>query len=112
MGILQSYVIVAAKPGQWDEARRIARLQVDDANSRPATLAYEIYEDAEQSHLINIAAYRDADAWLAHTKSNPHSKAYMQVCELVSLHVHGDPTPELRAIIESFGSAKIYPPIA
>ncbi len=111
MSIIQSRVVVVAKPGQWEEARRIARLQVDDANTRSGTLAYEIYEDAGQSHLINLAAYRDADAWQEHTRSNPHAKTYMQHCEVVSIEVHGNPTPELRAVIESYGSARIYPSI-
>ena len=111
MGVLQSRVVVAVKPGHWEQARRIGREQVDDANTRSGTLAYEIYEDEANSHLINIAAYRDADAWLTHTRSNPHTKHYMQHCKLVSIEVHGDPSPELRAMIESFGSARIHPAI-
>ena len=111
MAILQSRVVVKVKPDQWDEARRIGRLQVDDANTRPATLSYEIYEDEPNSHLICIAAYRDDDAWLAHSKSNPHAKAYMEHCDVVSIEVHGAPSPELRELIESFGSAVIYSPI-
>lgn len=111
MAVLQSRVVVKVKPGQWDEARRIARLQVDDANTRPATLAYQIYEDEPNSHLICIAAYRDDEAWLAHSKSNPHAKAYMETCEVVSIEVHGDPSAKLRGMIESFGSAVIYGPV-
>ena len=111
MAMLQSRVVVKVKAGQWDEARRIARLQVDDANTRPATLAYQIYEDEPNSHLICIAAYRDDDAWLAHSKSNPHAKDYMEHCELASIEVHGDPSAELRAMIESYGSAVIYSPV-
>lgn len=111
MGIIQSRVVVAAKSGHWDEARKVGRLQVDDANTRPGTLAYEIYENEQRHELINLATYCDADAWLVHTRSNPHARDYMQHCEVVSIEVHGEPTPELRAIIESFGSARIYPSI-
>jgi quinol monooxygenase YgiN len=112
MTILQARAIVKAKDGQWEEAQRIASRQVSDANTRPGTLAYEIYVDEANHQLINLAAYRDADSWLAHTRSNPFSTQYMQACELVSLEVHGEPTHELLETIRSFGCASIYPAVS
>jgi quinol monooxygenase YgiN len=111
MAILQARAVVKVKDGMWDQALDIAAKQAADANTRVGTLAYEMYRDDEGARLINIAAYRDADAWLAHTQSNPFSGAYMATCELESLEVHGEPTPELLAIIRSFGAAVVYPAV-
>jgi quinol monooxygenase YgiN len=112
MAILQARAVVRAKEGKWDEARSIAAKQTADANTRPGTIAYEIYLDEDARQLINLAAYRDPESWLAHTRSNPYSRDYMAVCELVSLEVHGDPSAELLEIIRSFGSARVYPALA
>jgi quinol monooxygenase YgiN len=112
MSILQCRSAVRAKDGKWDEAQSIAAKMATDANTRPGTIAYEIYLDESAHQLINIAAYRDADAWLAHTKSNPFSREYMSVCDLVSLEVHGDPPPDLLAMIKTFGNTTIYPALA
>ena len=111
MTVLQSRVVVKVNPGQWDEACRIARLSVDDANTRPATLVYQIYEDKPNQYLIQLAAYRDEAAWLEHSKSNPHAKNYMQTCETVSIEVHGNPSQKLREMLSGFGSAVIYTPV-
>lgn len=111
MSVLQSRAVVAAKPGKWDEAREVARRQVENAHTREGTLVYEIYADEANGHLVNLAAYRDADAWLAHVRSNPHSATYMTLVDLVSLEVHGEPTPELQAAIAAFGSVVILPPV-
>lgn len=111
MAILQARAVVKVRDGMWDKAIGVAAQQAADANTRPGTLAYEIYRDDEGHRLINIAAYRDADAWLAHTRSNPFSRAYMSTCELESLEVHGEPTAELLEIIHSFGGAVVYPAV-
>jgi quinol monooxygenase YgiN len=111
MAILQARAVVKVREGMWEQALAIAAQQAADANTRPGTLAYEIYRDDDGQRLVNIAAYRDADAWLAHTRSNPYSRSYMSTCDLESLEVHGNPTPELLEIIHSFGSAVVYPAV-
>ena len=112
MTILQARAVVRAKDGRWEDAKSIASQQVSDANTRPGTLVYEIYTDESSHQLINLAAYRDAESWLAHTRSNPFSKQYMEACELVCLEVHGEPTAELLELIRSFGSAPVYAAIS
>lgn len=109
--ILQSRAVVTAKPGAWASAKAVARKQVENAHTRAGTLVYEIYVDDDRQQLINIAAYEDADAWLAHIRNNPYSSEYMALVDLVSLEVHGEPTPELSAAIATFGNVQLRQPV-
>lgn len=111
MTVLQSRAVVAAKPGKWDEACAVAREQVTNAHTREGTLVYEIYADEATGQLVNLAAYKDVSAWLTHIRNNPHSKTYMTLVDLVSLEVHGEPTPELQAAIAAFGDVVVLPPV-
>jgi quinol monooxygenase YgiN len=111
MSVLQSRAVVAARPDTWEEAKAVARQQVENANTREGTLVYEIYVNEADRTLINLAAYRDADAWLTHVRSNPFSTTYMTLVDLVSLEVHGEPTPELQEAIAAFGAVQAYPPV-
>ncbi|MFD9665085.1 putative quinol monooxygenase [Rhodococcus sp. NPDC059968] len=104
--------MVAVKTGHWDAAKEVAREQVRDANERPGTLVYEIYADESAHRLVQMAVYRDVEGWLSHSRNNPHAARYMTMVDLVSLEVHGDPTPELEELLAGFGAAAILPSVS
>jgi quinol monooxygenase YgiN len=97
-------------PAKFDAFKALAAKIVEGSRGEPDTLAYEwlVSEDRTTAHIME--RYRMAGL-LPHVEQTfaPHAEEFLSLATIDKLYVYGDPTPEIRAKLDSFGATYLSP---
>lgn len=96
--------------GKLDEFKRIAERCLEIVRTRDTeTLQYELFFNEDQSECIVFERYRDSKAGLEHGEHIGEVMGALKAISEISGEVWGNPSPELRKMLEEQG-VKIYTP--
>jgi len=92
--------------GRLDDARELMTEMVESTRAEPGTLSYEwfLHEDGTQCHIHD--RYADSDAALTHLGNfgSKFAERFLQCFAVDGVSVYGEPSDEVRAILDGFGS--------
>lgn len=97
-------------PANFEAFRALGAKIVDASRAEPDTLTYEwlASEDRTTAHIME--RYR-MPGLLPHVEQtfSPHAEEFLSLAKIEKLYVYGDPTPEIRAKLDSFGAIYLSP---
>jgi quinol monooxygenase YgiN len=109
-GELYTIYHLTIDPADYEAFKALATRIVEDTRREPDTLAYEwlVSDDRSQAHILE--RYRMAGL-LPHVEQTfaPHAEEFLSLARIDKLFVYGDPTPDIRAKLDSFGAIYLAP---
>jgi quinol monooxygenase YgiN len=94
------------KPGKFPEFRALVADIVAASYQEPGTLAYQYSVSANETTVHIFERYRDSDAFVAHVEQTfaPQAERFLQLVNVVSLVVYGNPNAAARKALNSFNA--------
>jgi quinol monooxygenase YgiN len=111
MGAMQGFARMVIQPGKLEEFKRLAAKCVEIVRTKDTgTLQYELYLSEDQSECLVFERYRDSEAGLEHLENIAEMMNAFAGVATISGEVCGNPSPELKAMLEKHG-VPIYAPL-
>ena|SRR5579864_3746674 len=105
------HVELLIKPGQLESFRALTGEMVEHARREVGILSYQrfINEDGKIVHVFE--RYADSNAALAHLEmfAKRFAERFQRLLERKSFVVFGDPTAELKAVLDGYGAVYAKP---
>lgn len=99
------------REGKLEEFKRlVAEAQEIVRAKDPGTIEYNVYLNAEGTEAFVHERYRDAAAGMAHSENISELMPKFLEVATITGEVCGNPSPELRQMLESAG-VKVYSPL-
>ena len=97
---------LAVREGQLNDARELMPEMVESTRDEAGTLGYEWFLDAGGTVCHVQERYADSDAAMVHLGSfgAKFAERFLACFEPTALYVYGDPSDEVRAILDGFGA--------
>lgn len=109
-GELYTVYHLSIDPAQFEAFKSLADKIVTATSAEPDTLTYEylVSDDHTTAHIIE--RYRMAGV-VPHVEQtfSPFAQEFLSLATIDKLFVYGDPTPEVRAKLDSFGAVYLTP---
>lgn len=105
-GVVAWVVELAVKPGKLDEFRTLTRAMVEATKAESGALVYERFVSGDGRSVHLYERYVDSAAALAHlrTFADRFEAQFGTLAERRQVTVYGDPSPELRAVLNRIGA--------
>ena len=83
---------------------------VEASRQEPDTLTYEYVANAEHTAVHIVERYRMPGV-LPHVEQTfaPYAEEFLSLVTIDALYVYGDPTPDVRAKLDTFGALYLVP---
>lgn len=108
----QIYTIyhLTINPNEFDDFEVLAIKLVEGSRQETGTLTYEWLVNADRTKAHIMERYR-MSGLLPHVEQTfaPYAEEFLSLAEIDSLYVDGDPTPEIRAKLDTFGAIYLSP---
>jgi quinol monooxygenase YgiN len=108
----QIYTIyhLTINPNEFDAFEVLAIKLVEVSRKETDTLTYEWLANADRTKAHIVERYR-MPGLLPHVEQTfaPYAEEFLSLAEIDSLYVYGDPTPEIRAKLDTFGAIYLSP---
>jgi hypothetical protein len=97
-------------PADFAAFQALAAKIVEGSRQEPDTLTYEWLVNADHTEAHIMERYR-MPGLVPHVEQTfaPHAEEFMSLAKIEKLYVYGDPTPEIRAKLDSFGATYLSP---
>ena len=97
-------------PADYDAFSALAEKIVEGSRREPDTLTYQWLVSADRTTAHIMERYR-MPGLLPHVEQTfaPHAAEFLSLAKIDKLFVYGDPTPEIRAKLDSFGATYLSP---
>ncbi|MCL9998466.1 MAG: hypothetical protein NBV68_03720 [Erythrobacter sp.] len=97
-------------PAQFETFKELAAKIVDSSREEPDTLTYEWLVSADRTKVHILEHYR-IPGLLPHVEQtfSPHAEKFLSLANIDKLFVYGDPTPDIREKLDSFGATYLAP---
>lgn len=109
-GELYTIYHLTIDPVNFGAFKALAAKIVEGSREEPDTLTYQwlVNEDCAEAHILE--RYR-MSGLLPHVEQtfSPHAEEFLSLATIEKLYVYGDPTPEIRAKLDSFGAIYLSP---
>jgi quinol monooxygenase YgiN len=104
-------VELAVKPGQLDNFQALTGEMVEAARREHGVLAYQRFVSADCKLVLVYERYADSAAALAHLRQfeKNFAKRFSEMAERTRFTVLGNPSDELRALLDGFGARYLKP---
>jgi len=104
-------VELAVKPGQLDNFQALTGEMVEAARREHGVLAYQRFVSADCKLVLVYERYADSAAALAHLRQfeKNFAKRFLEMAERTRFTVLGNPSDELRALLDGFGARYLEP---
>lgn len=105
-GVVAWVVELALKPEALDEFRSLTRKMVEATKAEPGALVYERFVSGDGRSVHLYERYADSAAALAHlrTFADRFAAPFSALAERRRVTVYGDPSRELRAVLDRIGA--------
>ena len=105
------HVELAVRPGQLESFRELTVEMVEFAATEPGVLAYERFVSADGATIHVYERYKNSAAAVAHlrTFTSKFAARFSLMVERKRFSVYGDPSPELRVLLDRFGAVYLTP---
>ena len=102
---------LAVQNGQLDAARDLMEEMVSATRAEEGALVYEWFLNDEGSICHIHERYRDSAATLEHLGNfgTNFAERFLACFAPTSLHVYGDPSDEVRGVLDGFGAQYLSP---
>ena len=99
-------VHMSVREGQLNDARELMTEMVESTCGEVGTLGYEWFLGADGTVCHLNERYADSDAAMVHlgTFGAKFVERFLGCFEPTSLHVYGEPSDEVRAVLDGFGA--------
>jgi hypothetical protein len=108
----QLYTIyhLTINPNDFEAFEALANKIVEGSRQEEDTLTYEWLVNSEHTKAHIMERYR-MPGLLPHVEQTfaPHAEEFLSLAKIDSLYVYGDPTPEIRAKLDTFGAIYLSP---
>ena len=98
---------MSVREGRLDDAKELMDEMVAATLKEPGAQGYEWFlsEDGDRCHINE--RYADSDALMAHlgTFGSQFAERFLACFEPTAFSVYGEPTSEVRAVLDGFGAA-------
>ncbi|HEX8444784.1 MAG TPA: antibiotic biosynthesis monooxygenase [Allosphingosinicella sp.] len=109
-GELYTIYHLTIDPANFEAFRALAAKIVESSRGEPDTLTYQwlVNEDRTTAHILE--RYRMVGL-LPHVEQtfSPHAEEFLSLAMIEKLYVYGDPTPEIRKKLDTFGAIYLSP---
>jgi quinol monooxygenase YgiN len=104
-------VELAVKPGRLDNFQALTGEMVEAARREHGVLAYQRFVSADRKLVLVYERYADSAAALAHLRQfeKNFAKRFSEMAERTRFTVLGNPSDELRALLDGFGARYLKP---
>ena len=104
-------VELAVKPGQLDNFQALTGEMVEAARREDGVLAYQRFVSADCKLVLVYEQYADSAAALAHLRQfeKNFAKRFSEMAERTRFTGLGNPSDELRALLDGFGARYLKP---
>jgi len=94
----------------FDAFEALAKKIVTTSREEPDTLTYQWLVNADRTQAHILERYR-MPGLLPHVEQTfaPHAEKFLSLARIDRLYVYGDPTPEIRAKLDTFGAIYLSP---
>jgi quinol monooxygenase YgiN len=105
------HVELAVKPGQIDKFRGLTSEMVETARAEPGVLNYERFVSGDEKFVHLYERYTNSAAAVAHLQifAENFSARFMTMVDRTHFTVFGDPSEELRGLLDQFGATYLRP---
>ena len=102
---------VSIRKGRFDEFEALMHEMVDSTRTEPGALMYECFLSDDKSTCHLYERYADSDAVMTHLGNfgAKFADRFLEFTEPTSLSVYGEPTGEVRAVLDGFGAQYLGP---
>ena len=109
-GELYSIYHMTIEPSDFPEFETLVAMIVKAASHEADTLTYEYVANADKTAVHIVERYRMAGV-LPHVEETfaPYAEKFLSLAKIESVFVYGDPTPEIRAKLDTFGAQYFAP---
>ena len=99
-------VHMSVREGQLNDARELMTEMVESTRGEAGTLGYEWFLGAGGTVCHLNERYADSDAAMVHlgTFGTKFAERFLECLEPTGLHVYGEPSDEVRAVLDNFGA--------
>jgi quinol monooxygenase YgiN len=99
-------VHMSVREGQLNDARELMTEMVESTRGEEGTLGYEWFLGAGGTVCHLNERYADSDAAMVHlgTFGAKFVERFLECFEPTGLHVYGEPSDEVRAVLDGFGA--------
>ena len=110
-GQISWYVQLAVKPGQIENFKALTRDMVECARGEPGVLSYQRFVSDDNKFIHVYERYADSAAAVAHLRKfgNKFSPRFLAMVERTQFLVFGEPSDELRELLDGFGVTYLKP---
>lgn len=104
-GEIYSIFHLSLEPSKFPQLEILIHNVVAETAKEPDTLAYEYTVNADKTVVHIIERYR-TQGLISHVEKTfaPFAEEFLSLVTIEKLYVHGDTTPEIRAILDQFGA--------
>ena len=105
------HVQLAVKPGQLDDFRALTTEMVESTRQVAGVLNYEWFVSADGNFVHVYERYKDSDTAVAHLQrfTKIFSGRFMTMVDRTQFTVFGNPSDELRGLLDQFGATYLTP---
>jgi quinol monooxygenase YgiN len=105
------HVQLAVKPGQLDNFRALTTEMVESTRQVAGVLNYERFVSADGNFVHVYERYTDSTTAVAHLQrfTKNFSDRFMMMVERTHFTVFGNPSDELRGLLDQFGATYLRP---
>ena len=99
-------VHMSVREGQLNDARELMTEMVESTRGEAGTLGYEWFLAPGGTVCHLNERYADSDAAMVHlgTFGAKFAERFLECFEPTGLHVYGEPSDEVRAVLDNFGA--------
>jgi quinol monooxygenase YgiN len=97
-------------PSDFEAFKSLAAEIVEGSRHEPDTLTYQWLVNADRTQVHIMERYRMAGL-LPHVEQTfaPRAEEFLALAKIDKLYVYGDPTPDIRTKLDTFGAVYLSP---
>jgi quinol monooxygenase YgiN len=96
----------SVRPENWSAFESLVSRVVEATSREAGALGYQYSANDDHSIVHIVERYRDSSAFLFHAENtfSGFAKEFLELANLDTLTVHGNPSPECRQELDTFGA--------
>jgi quinol monooxygenase YgiN len=105
------YVELAVKPGQLADFEQLTGEMIAEAHAEAGVLTYQRFSSADNQVIVVYERYTDSESAVAHLRkfAAEFGDRYSRLVERTRFTVLGDPSEELRRLLDAYGARYFGP---
>jgi quinol monooxygenase YgiN len=99
------------RPGRLEQFHELTGIMVETTRAEPGVLNYQRFVSEDETHVHVFECYESSAAAVAHLRifADQFGATYSTLVERTKFTVYGNPSDELRALLDQFGAVYMKP---